>query len=302
MTTTWSSSNKGEDVHGSVENTSSAAPATLPDAIASASASSSRMAPRAAFTMRMPGFALASSSLPTSPIVSGDFGRWMLTKSALEKSSSRPRSSTPIARARSAVTYGSYATSRIPKAAARWATREPTWPSPRIPSVLPCSSTPSHLDRSHRPLTRAAWDWGMLRACASIERDRVLRCRQDVRLRGVDDHHAATRGRGDVNVVEPHARAPDRNQVASGLEHLGCHAGRRTDDESRCPGHGLDELGWAERQLHVDLVTFGCHQLEPTRRKRLGDKDPRHRLITHFRAELSQTLDAPHEVRVRQSV
>ena len=134
------------------------------------------------------------------------------------------------------------------------------------------------------------------------QRDRVLRCRQDVRLRGVDDHHAATRGRGDVNVVEPHARAPDRNQVASGLEHLGCHAGRRTDDESRCTGHGLDELGWAERQLHVDLVTFGCHQLEPTRRKRLGDEDPRHRLITHFRAELSQTLDAPYEVRVRQSV
>ena len=134
------------------------------------------------------------------------------------------------------------------------------------------------------------------------QRDRVLCGREDVRLRGVDDHDAATSGRGDVDVIESYARAPDRNQVASGIEHLGCDAGCRTDDESRRSGHGVDELGRRERQLHVDLVAFRCHQLEPARRKRLGNKDPCHRLITHFREELTQTLDTPYEVGVRQSV
>ncbi len=57
--------------------------------------------------------------------------------------------------------------SSMPKAWARCATSEPARPSPTTPSTLPCSSTPSHLERSHRPATSAAWAWGMLRACAS---------------------------------------------------------------------------------------------------------------------------------------
>ena len=61
----------------------------------------------------------------------------------------------------------------MPKARARWATRAPTRPSPTTPSVLPCSSTPSHFDRSHFPATRAAWAWGMLRAWAS---NRAMAC------------------------------------------------------------------------------------------------------------------------------
>ena len=61
----------------------------------------------------------------------------------------------------------------MPKASARWATRAPTRPRPTTPRVLPCSSTPSHLDRSHLPATSAAWAWGMFRAWAS---SRAMAC------------------------------------------------------------------------------------------------------------------------------
>ena len=37
-------------------------------------------------------------------------------------------------------------------------------PKPTTPSVLPASSTPSHFERSQRPLTSAAWACGTLRA------------------------------------------------------------------------------------------------------------------------------------------
>ena len=147
--------------------TSSPAPATMPLRMASASASSSTMPPRAVLTMRMPGFALANRSRPNSPMVSGVFGVWMETKSASPTSSSMLTRRTPMARARSWDTKGSKPMSSMPKAWARWATSEPARPNPTTPSTLPCSSTPSHFERSQRPATSAEWAWGMLRACAS---------------------------------------------------------------------------------------------------------------------------------------
>ena len=61
--TTFSSSSSSPS-YGSAEKTSSAAPATLPERIASASASSSTSSPRAALTIRTPSriFAIASAS------------------------------------------------------------------------------------------------------------------------------------------------------------------------------------------------------------------------------------------------
>ena len=56
--TTFSSPNSGDGVAGSVSNTSSAAPATCPDSIASASAASSTSPPRAQLMMRTPGLRL----------------------------------------------------------------------------------------------------------------------------------------------------------------------------------------------------------------------------------------------------
>ena len=94
-------------MQGSVENTSRPAPATMPSRIASASASSSTMPPRAVLTMRMPGLALANRSRPKRPTVSGVLGVWMETKSASATSSSIPTSRTPMAFARSWVTKGS---------------------------------------------------------------------------------------------------------------------------------------------------------------------------------------------------
>jgi len=96
VTTTRSSSNRGEDVHGSVEKHVERGTGDLPrsDGVGkrllvddAAASGISRCGCRAS--------PLRGSSLPTSPMVSGDFGRWMLTKSALEKSSSRPRKLDP---------------------------------------------------------------------------------------------------------------------------------------------------------------------------------------------------------------
>ena len=106
-TTTWGSSKSGDSVQGSLANTSRPAPATMPSRMASASASSSTMPPRAVLTMRMPGLALASRSRPNSPMVSGVLGVWMETKSACATSSSMLTRRTPMARARSWETKGS---------------------------------------------------------------------------------------------------------------------------------------------------------------------------------------------------
>ena len=131
--------------------------------------SSSTMPPRPALISRSPGFACASTSAFTSPIVSGVLVAWIVTKSQIGERARRSSatSCTPSWRARSALTNGSYATSRIPNAWARCATSTPTRPRPTMPSVLPCSSTPSHFERFHCPALRSALACGTLRACAS---------------------------------------------------------------------------------------------------------------------------------------
>ncbi len=167
---------------GSTANTSRAAPATRPDRIASASASSSTMPPREVLMIRSPGRARARRSRPIRPTVSFDLATCRVMKSAWATRSSRATSSIPSWRARSGDTYGSWAMSRIPKASARWATSAPTRPRPTMPSVLPWSSTPSQRLRSHLPPIRAAWAWGMLRAWARSSAmvcsaaDRMLDC------------------------------------------------------------------------------------------------------------------------------
>jgi hypothetical protein len=94
----------------------------------------------------------------------------------------------------------------------------------------------------------------------------VLGGRQDIRLRGIDHHHAATRGRFHVHIVEAYASAPDRNQIAAGLEHIGTHTGSRADDESGGPGDSPEELVGGKGKLDVDLVARCRHYLEPARR------------------------------------
>src|SRR4029450_903839 len=137
--------------------------------MALARAASSTMPPRDVFTRRAPSFIRASSRSPISASVSGVRGRWRDTKSACTRSASRVGiSSTPISLARSLGTYGSNAMTRMPKAAHRWATIEPTLPRPTTPSVLPASSTPWWRSRSHRPAFSAVLACGMFRAWASM--------------------------------------------------------------------------------------------------------------------------------------
>ena len=56
----------------------------------------------------------------------------------------------------------------MPKARALVATSWPIRPKPSTPSVLPSTSVPPNLLRSHLPPVRLAWACGMLRASASI--------------------------------------------------------------------------------------------------------------------------------------
>ena len=107
VTTTLSSSNSGDSVVGSVTNTSSAAPAMMPSRIASASACSSTMPPRATLMTRSVGLAFSSRSRSMRPVVSLVLGRWIVRKSASAITWSSDSSSTPIWRARSADTNGS---------------------------------------------------------------------------------------------------------------------------------------------------------------------------------------------------
>ena len=76
--------------------------------------------------------------------------------------------SAPSSLKRSAETNGSYATTRMPNALARIATSWPMRPKPSTPRVLPSTSVPPNLLRSHLPEVRLACACGMLRASASI--------------------------------------------------------------------------------------------------------------------------------------
>jgi hypothetical protein len=117
--------------------------------------------------MRTPGLVFANAAASRRFVVSFVLGRWIVMKSLWASSVSRSTNSTPMCRARSSEMNGSKAIRRMPKADARWATSAPILPSPTTPRVLPCSSTPSHLLRSHLPAFNAEWAWGMLRAWAN---------------------------------------------------------------------------------------------------------------------------------------
>ena len=142
--------------------------------MASASASSSTMPPRAVLMMRMPGLGLGQQLLADEAERLGvlrqvDGDEVGLRPSAPRGPSARHPCAGPDRRRRTG--------RRPPGACRRPGPAGPPahrpGPRPTTPRVLPCSSTPSHLDRSHLPATRAAWAWGMLRAWAS---SRAMAC------------------------------------------------------------------------------------------------------------------------------
>ncbi len=154
---------------GSDGNTSSAAPATLPESNASLSAASSTSSPRAQLITRTPSRICANARASSEPRVSGVLGRCSVMKSAWAKTSALVSAcSTPSSRKRSAETNGSNATIRIPNARARAATNCPIRPNPSTPSVFSYTSTPPNRDRSHRPAISDECACGTFRASASI--------------------------------------------------------------------------------------------------------------------------------------
>ena len=87
-----------------------------------------------------------------------------------------------------------------------------------------------------RPLPPAGDQRGMrLRNVASLgkqQRHRVLGRGDDVALRCVDNHHAAPRRCGDIDVVEPDAGPADHQQLVGMFQHLRRHLSGRADDRA----------------------------------------------------------------------
>ncbi len=137
---------------GSFPKTSRAAPASWPDSRASASAASSTTPPRATLTRNAPSFIRVRASASIIPRVASVRGTCSESTSARPSTVSRSSArSTCRSLARSAVRYGSNATTRIPKARQRFATSPPMRPAPTSPRVRPRSSTPLKRDRAHSP-------------------------------------------------------------------------------------------------------------------------------------------------------
>ena len=101
--TTLSRPNRGESVAGSVSKTSSAAPATWPDLMASANAASSNRPPRAQLMMRTPCRVFASASRERMLRVASVSGVWMVMMSARASNVSSSTFSTPSSSARCSV-------------------------------------------------------------------------------------------------------------------------------------------------------------------------------------------------------
>ena len=148
-----------------------------------------------------------------------------------------------------------------------------------MPSVLLWSSTPSHGCGSTRPLRRSRVGLRDVAGLREQQRDRVLRRRQHVRLRRVDDHHAATRRRFDVDVVEADAGATDDDELVGGLEDLGGDLRRAPDHERRRTLTASSSSLGREAETDVDLEAGGTHGLEPAVGELLTDEDALHRFI-----------------------
>ena len=156
-----------------------------------------RATPRDVVTMRKLGLACRRRSAEIIPTFSGSFGTARHEEVGSATRSSRVgMSSTQAGAARSSLMNSSPGDAhRRPSHAATSTPTEPT-----MPSVLSCSSTPTHRFGSNcrrggrgRPATLRAIEQEGHRVLGVGERDRVRR---------VHDHHAAPSGRLDVDVVD----------------------------------------------------------------------------------------------------
>ena len=229
------------------------------------------------------GLGLASRSLPIRPDGLGRLGQVDGEEVGRRTSSSRPRSSTPIWRARSAETNGSYAARRMPNASARCATSAPDPAEPDDAEDLAVQLDALPPDRSHLPAVEGGVGLGDVAGLGQQQGHGVLGRREDVGLRRVDHHHAAAGGGSHVDVVEADAGPAHHHEVGAGLEHLGRHLGRGADDEGVGAGHHLEQLGRRQAQPLVDLVPGLAQPRQATLGQLLGHQDPAHRpMVAHL--------------------
>ena len=213
VTTTSSSASSGPS-YGSVEKTSSAAPASLPDASASASASSSISAPRAALTIRAPSFIFAIDSRLIIPRVSSVRGECRVRKSATAR--------TRVLRGRmldaelaEALVGDERVVGDDVHAEADRASRDLLADPAEAEHAerLPLELDPTPL----RPLPATLLERRVRLRDVAGERhhqpDGLLGGRDDGRLGRVRDDDAPPRRRLDIDVVDADAGAPDHLQV-----------------------------------------------------------------------------------------
>ena len=100
--------------------------------------------------------------------------------------------------------------------------------------------------------------------------DRVLGRRDDGGLGRVGDHDPAARGGLDVDVVHPHARAPDHLQPVGPLDQVGGELRRRADDDRVVLA---DPLGEIAVRVDVDVEPL-AQELDSGVGDLLADEDP----------------------------
>ena len=101
--------------------------------------------------------------------------------------------------------------------------------------------------------------------------DRVLRRRDDGRLRRVGDDDATARRRFDIHVVDADPRAPDYLQAQGPVDQLCGELGRRADDDRVVE---IDDLRELTVRVHVDVEAL-AQKVDARRGDRLADEDAR---------------------------
>ena len=199
-------------------------------------------------------------------------------KSLSRSSSSSPTRRTPSWAARAGWMYGSYAISRVPKAAMRCANSTPIRPSPTTPTVLPCTSTPVYFDRFHSPSLSAALALAVLPGDGEQQRDRLLGGGDDVGGGRVDDHDAAGGGGRHVDVVQADAGPGDHLEPGRGGDRLGVDLGGAAHDHRV----GVGQRGEQRRPVGAvdvaDVEVVGEH-VDGGRGEFLGDQYDRSHAI-----------------------
>ena len=126
------------------------------------------------------------------------------------------------------------------------------------------------------------------------ERDRVLRSGVDRRLGGIRDHDAATGRRVDVDVVHPHAGAPDDLEPHAALDERGVERRRRAHDDRVEVADDRRQIGLGV----LDHLEPPPQKLEPGVRDSLADEDALARL-RHVRRRGTPRARAPWRRRAR---